>query len=96
MIDTETNILPARFIETNIEATGSIATTGSEQKASDRAGGQVDFNNLGSAPVNIPAGTIVSTSTGTPVNFRTTAPATLGRGRWHACHRPHRSRTAWD
>jgi hypothetical protein len=79
-IDTETNSLPARFIETNIEATGSIATTGSQQKASDRAVGQVDFNNLGSASVNIPAGTIVSTSTGTPVNFRTTAPATLEGG----------------
>jgi hypothetical protein len=80
VIDTETNTLPARFIETNIEATGALATTGSEQKASDRASGQVDFNNLGSAPVNIPAGTIVSTSTGTPVNFRTTVAATLEGG----------------
>jgi hypothetical protein len=80
VIDTETNSLPARFIETTIEATGAIATTGSEQKASDRAVGQVDFNNLGSAPVNIPAGTIVSTSTGTPVNFRTTVPASLEGG----------------
>jgi hypothetical protein len=79
-IDAETNRLPARFIEINIEATGSIATTGSEQKASDRASGYVDFNNLGAAPVNIPAGTIVSTSTGTPVSFRTTAPATLEGG----------------
>jgi hypothetical protein len=80
VIDPDTNILPARFIETNIEAVGAIATTGSEQKASDRAGGTVDFNNLGSAPVNIPAGTIVSTSTGTPVNFRTTVAATLEGG----------------
>ena len=80
VIDTDTNTLPARFIETSIEATGSIATTGSEQKASDRSVGQVDFINLGSAPVNIPSGTIVSTSTGTPVNFRTTAPAQLEGG----------------
>jgi hypothetical protein len=80
VIDPDTNTLPARFIESTIEATGSIATTGSQQKASDRAVGQVDFNNLGSAPVNIPAGTVVSTSTGTPVNFRTTAPATLEGG----------------
>ena len=79
-IDPDTNTLPARFIETSIEATGSLATTGSEQKASDRAVGQVDFNNLGSASVNIPAGTIVSTSTGTPVNFRTTVAATLEGG----------------
>jgi hypothetical protein len=80
VLDADNNILPARFIETNIEATGTIATTGTEQKASGRAVGQVDFNNLGSAAVNIPAGTIVSTSTGTPVNFRTTAPATLEGG----------------
>jgi hypothetical protein len=80
VIDTEANILPARFIETTIETVGSIATTGSNQKASDRAGGTVDFSNLGSAPVNIPAGTIVSTSTGTPVNFRTTTAATLEGG----------------
>jgi hypothetical protein len=80
VIDPDTNTLPARFIETTIESTGSIATTGSDQKASDRAAGQVDFNNLGSAPVNIPAGTVVSTSTGTPVNFRTTAAASLAGG----------------
>jgi hypothetical protein len=80
VLDPETNTLPARFIEINIEATGTIATTGSEQKASDRASGQVDFNNLGSAPVDIPAGTVVGTSTGTPVNFRTTVPARLEGG----------------
>ena len=79
-IDPENNILPARFIETNIEATGSLATTGSQQKASDRAVGQVVFNNLGSTPVTIPTGTVVGTSTGTPVNFRTTAPAELPGG----------------
>jgi hypothetical protein len=80
IIDPQTNTLPARFIETSIEASGSIATTGSEQKASDRAVGQVDFNNLGSTAVNIPVGTIVSTSTGTPVSFRTTAAATIEGG----------------
>jgi hypothetical protein len=76
-IDPETNSLPARFVEASVEITGTIATTGSQQKASERATGYVEFNNLGSAPVNIPVGTIVSTSTGTPVNFRTTAPASL-------------------
>lgn len=79
-IDTNNNILPARFIEANIEVTGSIPTTGSQQKASGRAVGRVDFYNLGSATVNIPVGTVVSTSTGTPVNFRTTAAATLEGG----------------
>jgi hypothetical protein len=38
------------------------------------------FNNLGSASVNIPQGTVVGTTTGTPVNFHTTAAATLPGG----------------
>jgi hypothetical protein len=79
-VDADNNILPARFVETTIEESGSIATSGSRQKASDRASGAVVFNNLGSSPVDIPAGTIVSTSTGTPVSFRTTAPAQLAGG----------------
>jgi hypothetical protein len=78
--DPENNVLPARFIETTIEQTGTIATTGSAQKANARAQGQVVFNNLGSSPVNIPTGTVVSTSTGTQVSFRTTAPAELPGG----------------
>lgn len=73
-------VLPARFVEVNLEQTGAIATTGTMQKASNRAGGQVVFNNLGAAPVNIPTGTVVSTSTGVPVSFRTTAPAELPGG----------------
>jgi len=79
-LDPDTNTLPARFIETTIETTGQIATTGSQQKASDRAVGQIVFSNLGSTPVNIPSGTIVGTSTGVPVSFRTTAPAELAGG----------------
>src|SRR5690606_3474570 len=78
--DPDTNVLPARFIETTIAQTGTIATTGSAQKANARAQGQVVFNNLGAAPVDIPMGTVVSTSTGTQVSFRTTAPAQLPGG----------------
>lgn len=74
------NVLAARFIETTLEQTDSIATTGTMQKASNRAVGQVVFNNLGAAPVNIPTGTVVGTSTGVPVSFRTTAPANLDGG----------------
>lgn len=80
VVDPEANVLPARFIETTIEQTGTIATTGTTQKANARAQGQVVFSNLGSTPVNIPTGTVVSTSTGTQVSFRTTAPAELPGG----------------
>lgn len=70
--DLEFNQLPARLVETNIDETGKIATTGTRQKATDKAQGSVVFSNLGSNPVRVPAGTIVSTGTGTAVNFRTT------------------------
>lgn len=75
--DLERNQLPARLIETNIEETGSIATTGSQQKPTDKATGAVIFSNLGSSPVFIPVGSTVSTSTGTPILFRTTVDANV-------------------
>ena len=78
--DLETNVLPARLVETTIEGSGGIATTGTQQKASDRAGGTVVFNNLGSTPVTIPLGTVLNTSTGTPISFRTTQEAQLDGG----------------
>lgn len=70
--DLEFNQLPARLVETNIDETGKIAATGTRQKAMGKAQGSVVFSNLGPNPVRVPAGTIVSTSTGTAVNFRTT------------------------
>ncbi|MEZ4733570.1 MAG: baseplate J/gp47 family protein [Caldilineaceae bacterium] len=70
--DLEFNQLPARLVETNLEETGKIATTGTRQKATNKAQGSVVFSNLGPNPVLVPAGTIVSTGTGTAVNFVTT------------------------
>lgn len=80
VVDPESNILPARFVETTLEETGTIATTGLQQRASERATGTVIFTNLGSAGVEIPAGTQVNTSTGSPVTFRTTTNAFLEGG----------------
>lgn len=78
--DFENNELPARQLESSLEVTGTLAATGSRQKASDKAAGTVTFSNLGNAPVRIPVGTVVNTGTGTSVSFRTTAPAELGGG----------------
>jgi hypothetical protein len=78
--DLEINLLPGRLIETSIEVTGTIRTTGSTQRATDLARGTVVFVNTGSAPVSIPVGTVVSTGTGTPVRFRTTAAGELPGG----------------
>lgn len=75
------NLLPARLIETTIVLTGTIPTTGSQQRSTtDKAAGTVVFSNLGSTPVNIPAGTVVSTGTGTPVSFRTITAAEVAGG----------------
>lgn len=78
--DFDTNRLPARLVEKIVEATGTIPTSGSQQKPTDRATGTVVFSNLGTTPVEIPVGTMVSTSTGTAVSFATTANATLEGG----------------
>ena len=68
--DLEQGLLPARLMETTVEDTGSVATTGSGWSDVDRAEGKVVFTNQTNRTVRIPAGTIVSTSTGDRVDFR--------------------------
>lgn len=70
--DLEFNQLPARLIERDIDATGSLRTTGTRQKATNQARGTVTFSNLGNEAVFVPSGTLLSTVTGSSVNFRTT------------------------
>lgn len=69
--DMEIGLIPARLMERYIEASGSIATTGSGQSATQPALGSVVFTNQTNRTIRIPAGTIVSTSTGDRVDFRT-------------------------
>jgi hypothetical protein len=71
VVDVAAGIIPARLIESYIEVTGSTPTTGREQSQTDLARGTVVFTNQSGRAVNIPAGTIVSTSTGDRVDFRT-------------------------
>lgn len=78
--DYDAGRLPARLIEKNIDEFGSIATSGSRQKAVDKAQGTVTFTNRTNVPVTIPRGTVVSTSTGTPVKFVTLGRAELPAG----------------
>ena len=79
--DLEINQLPARLVETNIDDSATILTGGTRQKATELAAGRVTFTNLGTSPVRVPAGTVVSTGTGTAVNFRTTTDAEVPAGR---------------
>ena len=68
--DLEKGLLPARLMETYVESTASIATTGRGQSEVEPAQGTVVFTNQTNRTVRIPAGTIVSTSTGDRVDFR--------------------------
>lgn len=71
VVDVAAGIIPARLIESYIEVTGSTPTTGREQSQTDLARGSVVFTNQSNRAVTIPAGTIISTSTGDRVDFRT-------------------------
>ena len=72
-VDVQGRLLPGRLMESYIELTGTIATSGSEQAAQGKAVGQVVFTNQTNRTVRIPAGTIVSTSTGSRADFSTTS-----------------------
>lgn len=72
--------IKGRLVETIIEEIGVANTSGSVQKPTTKAVGTVTFSNLGSAPVPVPAGTIVSTGTGTPVQFRTVSSVEIPGG----------------
>lgn len=72
--------IKGRSIETIIEEIGIANTSGSVQKPTTNATGVVTFSNLGSTSVAVPAGTVVSTGTGTPVSFRTTAQVEIPGG----------------
>jgi hypothetical protein len=83
-IDWERNRVPARVVQIEVVERGEVETTGVANVAGERAGGGVLFVNTARREVRIPADTIVSTSAGTPVRFRTTQLAvvdSLGRVR---------------
>jgi hypothetical protein len=78
--DLQSQQIKGRLLESIIEEVGTSTTTGSLQKPTLKATGQVTFSNLGTASVRVPSGTIVSTGTGTPVSFRTTSDAEIPGG----------------
>ena len=78
--DLQARQLPARAVKADLVETGTLPTSGSAQKATDKAVGEVVFSNLGSSPVPIPSGTSVSTSSGAPVEFRTARDGLLESG----------------
>jgi len=79
-IDVENGIVPALTLRAEIEERASIATTGVRSFGATPALGSVVFINTTSSPVDIPLGTFVSTSAGTPIIFRTTQAAVVTGG----------------
>lgn len=79
-IDFENAILPAIRLETNVEETAQVNTTGTQDLGDVRSVGRVVFINKTGETIEIPTGTVVSTSAGTPILFRTVDSATLAPG----------------
>lgn len=73
-------LMPARRIGQRVEVEGSLATTGKNFAPSESAQGTVLFTNRRPQSLEIPAGTVVATSTGSNIRFETTEPAGLGGG----------------
>lgn len=80
VVDVENGIMPAYRYQAQVEDTATIATTGSQALTSTPAVGTVVFINRTDERVPVPAGTLVSTSAGTPIVFRTTAEAAVQAG----------------
>ncbi len=69
--------IPARIVSVMLEGEASIPTTGKKVVPDTPAKGTVTFRNKLSEEVVVPVGTIVSTSTGNVVRFKTVTTATL-------------------
>jgi hypothetical protein len=79
-IDVENRIVPATKLSVQVEDTGTIETTGSEDLGDAQATGSVVFINQTNDPVTIPTNTMVITSAGFPIQFHTTLEASLDGG----------------
>ena len=79
-IDIENHIIPSSPMSIQIDDSGTVETTGVKSLEDAAAAGSVVFINKTTSPVTIPAGTVVTTSAGTPIQFRTTIEAKLPGG----------------
>ena len=72
-----TRMIPVSPLRVTSEASGTVESSGRRQIANVPATGKVVFTNQTNLPLDIPANTTVSTSTGPPVLFRTAQDITL-------------------
>lgn len=79
-IDLEGAIIPARRLQIEIRESWDRPVTGTIDQPDTRAAGVVTFINLTNETLEIPAGTVVSTTVGEPVRFRTNVSEILPGG----------------
>ena len=79
-IDVERGVIPATTYRAEIVERATIPTSGVQTISEAPARGTVVFINRGNETVEIPAGTLVSTSAGTPSVFRTLSDVTVSGG----------------
>ncbi len=79
-VDVENGIIPATIVRAQIEQRSSVPTSGSQTITGGRATGSVVFINKTNGAVNVPAGTLLSTSAGTPIQFQTMEAAAVPAG----------------
>jgi hypothetical protein len=70
-VDFDGGVVPARLVETNLEGTGQLATSGRKDVPDALATGTIVFTNKLGQAITIPAGTVVRTTAGTNIRFRT-------------------------
>ena len=79
-VDIENAVIPATRLSVTIEETSTAPTSGLQALADVPAQGSVVFVNQTANAINIPQGTTVSTSAGTPILYQTLESATLPAG----------------
>ena len=67
------NTIPSQVLTYTASATGQGTVTGTTKQGNQVASGTVSFTNTGSNPLDIPTGTVLSTSGAAPVQFVTIA-----------------------
>ena len=73
----QTDVIGGDFTATIVDWEASMVPTGQAQLGANRSSGTAVFVNLDDEPVEIPAGTVLQTTSETPIKFQTIAPATL-------------------
>lgn len=79
-IDIDNTAIPMTRLRVESVQSGTVETTGSVALSDTRAIGSVVFINRTNTPITIPASTAISTSAGTPIQFRTLQEAELEAG----------------